>query len=169
MALRKAKLIIGFIYKEDAALNKAQAVLKKKFGEIDFESQVLPFQHTNYYEAEFGQGLKRKFISFRNLILPENLAKIKNLTNRIEKKLSCGPSRLINIDPGYLSLSKLVLASTKDYKHRIYLGGRIYAEVTLFYQDKTFQPWECTYPDYRSPEYIAIFNKIRQKLCTPPI
>ena len=73
-----------------------------------------------------------------------------------------GISRIINIDPGYLDLSKLILASTKDYKHRIYLTKGIYAEVTLFYQDKTFCPWEWTYPDYKTGEYIEIFNRIRQ-------
>lgn len=156
------KLIIGFIFKEENILNEAKAILVRRFGKIDFESQTLPFVHTDYYEKEFGEDLKRKFISFTKLVLPCDLPKIKIITNKIETKLSSGSSRLINIDPGYLDLAKLILASTKDYKHRIYLNRGIYAEVTLFYQDKTFQSWQWTYPDYKTPEYIAIFNRIRQ-------
>lgn len=159
---KPVKLIIGFIFKEEPALNKAKVILTRRFGRIDFESTGFPFTYTSYYEGEFGTGLKRKFISFKKLIPPSTLAKIKTAANRIEKALSKAKKRRVNIDPGYLDLSKLVLASTKDYKHRIYLDRDIYAEVTLFYQDKTFKPWEWTYPDYKSGEYIAIFNQIRQ-------
>lgn len=155
------KLIIGFIFKEEKVIDKAKGLLERRFGKIDFESQTLPFTHTDYYENEFGKDLRRRFISFKKLILAENLPKIKIITNLTEKKLSSHTRRQINIDPGYLSLAKLILASTKDYKHRIYLNRGIYAEITLFYQDKTFNSLEWTYPDYKTPEYIAIFNSIR--------
>jgi len=155
------KLIIGFIFKEENAPDKARPILEKAFGKIDFESQNLAFNHTAYYEKEFGKDLNRRFISFKKLISPSDLPEIKIHTNRVEKKLSSGSSRSINIDPGYLDLAKLILASTKDYKHRIYLNRGIYAEVTLFYENKSYRPWEWTYPDYKSGEYIAIFNCIR--------
>jgi len=159
----KVKLIIGFIFKENEFYLKAINPLTRHFGNIDFESREIPFNHTQYYQKEFGKNLKRKFISFAKLIPPEKLAKIKALTNIIEKKLSSkGDLRRINIDPGYLDLAKVVLATTKDYKHRIYLNSGIYAEVTLFYRNKSFNPWEWTYPDYRTAEYLEIFNKIRQ-------
>ncbi|MBU3958775.1 MAG: DUF4416 family protein, partial [Candidatus Omnitrophica bacterium] len=93
---------------------------------------------------------------------PHTLAKIKIITNQIEKKLSSAESRRINIDPGYLTLAKLILATTKDYRHRIYLRKGIYAEVTLSYQGKTFCPWEWTFADYKTVEYIDIFNRIRE-------
>jgi hypothetical protein len=156
------KLAVGFIFKDQAILLKAESILRKKFGDLDFESETLPFTYTDYYEKELGKGLKRKFISFKKLILPESLTHIKVLTNNIEKKLSVDAHRLINIDPGYVDLSKLVLASTKDFSHRIYMGRGIYSEVTLMYQDKTFNSKDWTYPDYRTPEYIAIFNRIRE-------
>lgn len=156
------KLIIGFIFKEGHICDNAKIVLQRYFGKIDFESPLFDFNHTDYYEKEFGKPLKRKFVSFKKLILAQNLPKIKITTNKIEKGLSQGASRLINIDPGYLDLSKLVLASTKDYRHRIYLDRGIYSEVTLFYQNRTFNPWEWTYPDYKTSEYIAIFNQIRK-------
>jgi len=190
------KLIIGFIYKEEDALNKALGQLKKHFGKTDFESRIIPFVYTDYYEREFGTGLNRKFVSFRKLIAPSSLAEIKTLTNKIENeapqalargfrsgilerpfliralkgaglrprkyKLSAERLRRVNIDPGYLDLSRLVLASTKDFSHRIYLNQGVYAETTLIFKAKTFQPLEWTYPDYRTSEYIEIFNQIRE-------
>ncbi len=156
------KLFVGFIFKKECVLSQAEHILKKRFGKIDFVSKIQPFVHTAYYEREFGKDLKRKFISFQRLILPQQLSQIKIITNKIEEKLSEDRGRLINIDPGYLDLSKLILASTKDYKHRIYLNKGIYAEVTLFYQDKTFKFWEWTYPDYKTVEYIKIFNQMRE-------
>jgi len=155
------KLICGFIFRETQALDKARAILERKFGPIDFTSVTLPFKHTNYYEKEFGKELKRNFIAFKKLIPAGSLARIKITANAIENKLSRKKMRLINIDPGYLDLAKLVLASTKDYVHRIYLNSGIFAEITLFYADKTFKPWPWTYPDYKTEEYATIFNAIR--------
>lgn len=156
------KLIIGFIFTDENILNKAKLYLIKKFGQIDYESQILVFNHTNYYEKELGAGLKRNFISFKKLVEADRLVSIKLFTNKLEQKLCLGSGRRqINIDPGYIELSKLVLATTKDYAHRIYLRQGIYAEITLFYQDKSFRYRDWTYPDYRTSEYIGIFNHIR--------
>lgn len=156
------KLIIGLIFKEEEAFNRAFEALISRFGELDFKSKVLSFTHTNYYEAEFGRGLKKVFIGFKKLIPPQSLPGIKTIANKIEKGLSKGKRRTINIDPGYMDMAKLVLASTKDYKHRIYLNKGIFAEITLFYQNKSFLPWDWTYPDYKSRDYTEIFNKIRE-------
>ena len=156
------KLIVGFIYKDKSILAKTESILRKNFGVIDFQSKTFAFTHTDYYNKELGTGLKRKFISFKKLILPQELAAIKVLTNSIEKRFSKNSRRMINIDPGYIDLPKLVLASAKDFSHRIYIGRGIYAEVTLSYQDKAFKWYEWTFPDYRTPEYIEIFSKIRK-------
>jgi hypothetical protein len=156
------KLISGIIFKDEGSLREAEMILRSHLGEIDFESDLLPFAYTDYYEKEFGGGLLRKFISFRKLIAGERLASIKILTNKIENRLAKNGLRLVNLDPGYLTLAKLVLASTKDYSHRIYLGKGIFAEITLVYQGNNFQPQSWTYPDYRSAEYKKIFLKIRQ-------
>lgn len=156
------KLIVGFIFREDSVLKKAEGILENKFGGIDFESQTLSFAHTDYYRSEFGDGLKRKFIGFKKLIPANLLPRVKTATNKIEDKLSADGRRLINIDPGYLDLAKLILASTKDYQHRLYLDKGIYAENTLFYQGKSFRPRDWTYPDYKTPEYLDIFNQIRK-------
>jgi len=158
---KPVKLIVGFIFKDKQAFNKARLILTRRFGRIDFESNPVLFSLTDYYQEEFGDGLSRVFISFNKLIKPRQLPGIKILTNKIEKKLSQAGKRLVNIDPGYLDLPKLVLASTKDYVHRIYLDKGIYAETTLCYQGKSFQGWQWTYPDFRTNEYINIFNHIR--------
>lgn len=156
------KLITGFIFKEESVFDKALIILQKKFGGIDFESKTLPFNLTDYYKSEFGSNLKRKFVSFKKLIPPQNLSRIKRFTNKLEEKLSINSRRLINIDPGYLDLAKLVLASTKDFAHRIYLDKGIFAEITLFYKNKTFRHHKWTFPDYRTRDYISVFSRIRQ-------
>ena len=112
-----------------------------------------------------GSPLKRQFISFEKPISPEKITDIKLFTNSIEEKLCVHKKRRINIDPGYMSDSKLVLATTKEHFHRIYLNKGIYAEVTLYWRKGSFQPFEWTYPDYRTREYIDILNAIRKVKC----
>ena len=113
-----------------------------------------------------GEGLKRRFISFSKLISMGDFYRIKLYANRLESKFLNASKRLINIDPGYLDQAKFVLASTKDYAHRIYLHKGIFAEIAISYRGNTFTPNEWSYPDYRSKEYIDIFNQIRS-LYTP--
>lgn len=158
------KLIISAFTQKINSFQNLENVLSKKFGPIDFRSDIINFNHTDYYRNEFGDDLKRKFISFKKLILPENLFKIKILTNKLEKKFNINDKRQFNIDPGYISQSKLVLASTKNYSHRIYIKNGIYQEVTLIFKNKTFWPLNWTYPDYQSKDCIEIFIKIRDIL-----
>jgi Domain of unknown function (DUF4416) len=157
----QVKLVLGFIYKDEAIFIKSRNQLKRKFGRIDFQSDPLDFNYTAYYEKEMGVGLKRRFISFTKLMHIQDLYLVKLYTNRLEAKFLSSGARQVNIDPGYVDLAKLVLASTKDYAHRIYLRKGIFAEVTLSYRNNSFTFNDWTYPDYRSQEYIDIFNKIR--------
>ena len=158
---KQAKFFIGLISANIELLDKVTAYFTRRFGPIDLSSAVLDFDSTIYYNREMGNALKRKFISFKRLISIENINVIKLLTNKQEKKFSSQGKRKVNIDPGYITLSKVALLTTKDYYHRIYLGKGIYAEVTLFYNNKSFRPFEWTYPDYRSVGYIGFFNKTR--------
>lgn len=157
------KLIIGLIYRRPSLKDRALDSLKKHFGEIDFSSQPLDFDCTEYYYSELGRPLRRIFVSFRKLLPEDSLADIKRYTNTLERRFSLRGKRRINIDPGFLSSGKVVLATTKDHCHRVYLGKGIFAEVTLFYRRGTFRPWPWTYPDYQSKEYIDIFNTIRNE------
>jgi hypothetical protein len=141
--------------------------LEKKLGPVELKSHIFPFIYTDYYEAEMGKDIKRQLFSFQKLMDPGTLADLKLFTNKLEeefqKERTVRPERgrPINLDPGYLTGSKLVLASTKDYYHRIYLGKGIYAEVTLRYVRGAFEPLPWTYTDYRSKEYMDFFTEIR--------
>lgn len=158
------KLVIGAITSSEGILIEAKVGLEKKFGPLDFQSPLMPFNYTEYYEKEMGPNLLRQFLSFQRLISPRKLVAIKLYTNRLERGLSRArnsPSRTINLDPGYISVPKLVLATCKDYAHRIYLDKGVFAEVTLHFQQGTFRPRPWTFPDYRSKGYIQSFNAIR--------
>ncbi|MDP2920870.1 MAG: DUF4416 family protein [Candidatus Omnitrophota bacterium] len=177
----KVKLIIGMLAKDKKLFKDAERFFIRDFGPIDYKSPALNFNYTDYYKEEMSSPLKRVFISFKKPIPPEKIADIKLLTNSIEQKFAIrtNSSRLrsknivrasgasrelkrrINIDPGYISDSKLILATTKDYFHRIYLRNGIYGEVTLRWRKGGFEPFEWTYPDYKSTEYITILNTIR--------
>ena len=158
----KVKLITGLLSSDEALLDGICVTLEKRLrNNIDFKSDIIDFTYTDYYSKEMGGGLKRRFLSFKRLLRLDDIAKMKLLTNDIEQKLSVGGRRIINIDPGYVDLAKLVLLSTKDYSHRTYVGKGIFAEVTLHYKDKHFNFWPWTYPDYKSEEYGRIFNTIR--------
>ena len=158
----RVKLITGFIYKDEAIFIKARDKLKRKFGSIDFESASIDFNYTDYYRVEMGNGLKKRFVSFHKLIPAQELYRIKLYTNRLEKRFLAAKNRQVNIDPGYLDAAKLVLATTKDYAHRIFLRKGIFAEITLNFKGDSFFGNDWTYPDYCSREYIDIFNQIRK-------
>ncbi|MGE5280613.1 MAG: DUF4416 family protein [Deltaproteobacteria bacterium] len=156
-----AKLIIGFIWNNDAALDKALRVLTRRFGPTDARGPDLPFDGTDYYVREMGPGLKRTFVGFRRLIRTTDLPAIKLGTNALEKRLAPEGRRRVNIDPGYVSLAKLVLATTKNYCHRLYAGRGIFEEVTLSFRNNAFEPLAHTYPDLRRTQNIAFFNAVR--------
>ncbi len=158
------QLFCGVIFSRAAPVDDVKAGLEKEFGTIDFTSGVFDFNETDYYEKEMGPGLRKIFFSFETLISPGTIADIKLVTNRIEHEYprnEDGSGRLVNLDPGYLSLAKMTLATTKDNFHRIYLGKGIFAEVTLKFEKKKFRPLPWTYPDYRTEEYIEYFNELR--------
>jgi len=164
VAPQPVKLFVGFITNDLAILKKAERELMRKFGPVQSESPLFEFNFTSYYTGEFGNNLKRKFICFKRTRSPENAQSIKIQTNRLEEKFSRVGKRRINIDPGYLTLSKVILLTTKDYSHRIHLGKGMYAEVALSYKQKTFRPFAWTYPDYASRGYIDFFNRVRDGL-----
>ena len=158
------KLVVGLIGKELSVFEKTKDILERKYGKVDFVSPVFNFDQTDYYEKEMGKGLKRVFLTFGRLIGADQLVVIKRFTNKIEKKLKQDVHhRSVNIDPGYISLSKLVLATTKSFVHRIYCKDGIFEEITLLFKNKTFMPGPMTYPDYRALTHITMFNEIRNK------
>ncbi|MDH5174075.1 MAG: DUF4416 family protein [Elusimicrobiota bacterium] len=159
------KLIMGMIATDVELFDKVTQILVGKFGPVDLKSDVFRFEKTDYYEEEIGRNLKRQFLSFSGLVEAKQIVEIKLFTNSLEEKFSLSkdePSRLVNLDPGYLDCTKLVLASTKDSPNRIYLRDMIYAEIILYFSEGTFKPRPWTFPDYKSREYIETFNQIRK-------
>ena len=162
------KLIIGILAANHQCLNTAVEAITKKFGQEDFTSEVWDFDQTEYYKDQTGSHILRQFVSFENLISPEKLAKIKLQTNKIEQKLAAKLAmplpRPVNLDPGIIEPSKLILASTKNFSHRIYIGKQMYAEVTLSFNKGKWISFDYTFPDYKQQRYHAFLSKVRNRL-----
>ncbi|MBI4329711.1 MAG: DUF4416 family protein [Chloroflexi bacterium] len=160
---RPVKVFAGLLTGRPSCLPQARAALEETLGPADYASEVMDFTFTGYYEEEMGVALKRQFFSFDRLETPEKLAEIKLFTNSLEEKWAENGRRLVNLDPGYLNEARVVLASTKDFAHRIYIGQGIYAEITLLFQHKRFEPLPWTYPDFRSEAYHRVLGAMRAR------
>lgn len=163
---KPVNLIIGVLTSIPALLSEIDKTLEGYFGHIDLRSDILPFNFTDYYTEDMGKGILRQFYSFEDLIMPDEIASIKVQTNHIEEYATSSNKyavqRPINVDPGYINESRLILASTKDFSHRIYLREGIYAEVTLNYRKGVYESFPWTFPDYRSSEYQNLFLRVRE-------
>ena len=159
----RVRLFSSLFSTEKDLIDKAIEELVELFGLPDVITPWLMFERTRYYEREMGWPLYRRFITFKELIRPEELVEKKLNTNKIEAKYSVDGKRRINIDPGYICLERLVLATGKNYTHRIYLSHGIYADLTLVFNKGTFKPLEWSYPDYSDNESIEFFNNEREK------
>ena len=158
---KPVKLFLGLLIAKLPLLPQIYEALEKELGPIELSGELIDFTYTNYYESEMGAGLKRQFLSFRKLIAPDRLPEIKLFTNGLEKNFAEEGRRRVNLDPGYLTAANLVLATTKNFSHRLYLGKGIYGEVTLIFKGGKFEPLPWTYPDYRSN--LDFFHEIRRK------
>ena len=156
------KLICGVLTSNPESDDRVISRLRERFGSIDYTCSPFPFTYTGYYDDEMGTPITRFFLSFECLVDPTGLAAIKNFTNTIEEEFSEGGKRRVNLDPGLISLKRLILASTKDNGRRIPLSDGIYAEITLIFTDGTFHPVPWTYPDYRTERYLDVMKTIRE-------
>jgi hypothetical protein len=159
-----AKLIMAVMHTRSVDLAGLISKLTDRHGAVDSRSEPYHFHHSNYYRSEMGPDLLKFFLSFGPLVPQDRLYKIKEETNRLEREgAEPDGERNYNLDPGILTLSSVILATTKGYSHRIYMGEGIYQEVTLLYSGDGYQPLPWTYPDYRSPgtlEFMAEARKI---------
>ncbi|MEK7484967.1 MAG: DUF4416 family protein, partial [Planctomycetota bacterium] len=144
-----------------------EAILKKLsgvWGAIDAVSDSWPFTFTSYYEKEMGVTIFRCFVTFQVLKDPAELMIWKGRSNELEKEFETLEwSRPVNLDPGYFDLGKVILASTKDHAHRVYLGQGIFGEVTLYAKKGAWASWPWTYPDYLDPRYHHFFWDKREE------
>jgi hypothetical protein len=158
---RPEKLICGVLTSRVELIDPVISKLTISFGPVDYRSREIPFDFTPYYDDEMGTPIVRLFLAFDTLLQPDRLAECKVKTNQIEDEFSEGNRRRVNLDPGLISLKRLILASTKDNGRRIPLSDGIYAEITLIYVEGSFQPVPWTYPDYRSDFYLDAMKEIR--------
>lgn len=153
-----------------ALLDWGCAHLEKQWGPIVERSEDFAFDMTDYYEATMGRELVKRLVAFHQLIDPGELVEAKLQTNAWEQQCPDEPAmrgveRPLNIDPGYVSEAKVVLATMKDRDHRLYLGRSVFGEVTLYYQlPGRWQASRWTYADYRSETAHAFFMAVRERL-----
>lgn len=156
-------LVCGLLAPDSSLLATAEAALWAEFGPVTLRSAVIPFDFTDYYTPELGPGLQRCWIA-QGRVAPWRLAEFKLAAGRIEQRLGVAGRRRVNIDPGVLTLHSLVLASTKNFAHRIALAEGVYAELTLIWRNRDFRPLEWTYPDYRSETCLEFLRGCRAAL-----
>ncbi len=159
------KLFVAVLTSIPESLAEVEQRLSTLFGSVDLRSEAFAFDSTHYYDREMGSPICRYFLGFSDLIGPEEIAAIKLKTNELEAALApafAAVKRPVNLDPGYLEQSKIVLASTKNYYHRLYISGGIYAEVTLHFEDGRWKSLPWTFPDFQSGRYDAFFTKLRK-------
>jgi len=160
--------ILAAFSRHETALAWARERAVEFWGPVALESPVFDFRETEYYAPAMGHGLKKIFWAYERLADPAELASWKRQTNQWEADYNSQgihpESRPLNLDPGYMTLGKLVLASTKDHAHRIYLHQGIYAEVTLVYQQRAWRTREWTFPDFQRADYHEFFNAARRLL-----
>lgn len=163
-----ALLILAAISRHEEALAWARDTAAAAWGQVALASTAFDFTETDYYRATMGSDLKKQFFAFERLISPDRLVESKLQSNRWETEYAAAhrgdETRPLNLDPGYLTLAKFVLASTKDHWHRLYLGRGINAEVTLHFRGGAWQPSEWTYPDYRRSDFHEFFVQCREFL-----
>jgi len=162
-------MICGIIASNESIFHMAEEKLIQVYGDLDSESPLFRFDFTDYYEKQMGKNLKRKFLSFARLIKPEKLSAIKQETNRLEEKIReelQADHRVVNLDPGYLTLSALIMATTKDFAHRVPLQNGIYAHLEFLFGKNDVRTLDWTYPDLKSEEYRDYFLEVRRNYLT---
>jgi len=161
--VKPVKPICAVTFTKEVDLDSVISELEKILGSVEARSDTYAFNYTDYYTQEMGIGLRKFFLSFQKLQMPDFLADMKNKTNAVEKAFAKQGKRRINLDPGYVTSAKVVIASAKDFAHRIYLGKGIYGDLQLQYRHGQFWPEKWTFPDYTSQPVIAFFEKTRRK------
>jgi hypothetical protein len=162
--------VLAAFSRHGEALDWARDRAAAAWGPIAFQSRPFEFDQTRYYDPTMGPGLRKVFFAFADLADPAGLVEWKLTTGDWESQYAAigrhPESRPLNLDPGYLTLGKLVLASTKDYAHRIYLRQGIFAEITLYWRHGRWEHHEWTFADYRQAAYHEFFSQCREYLHT---
>jgi len=157
----KVKLVAAVTFQDAGQRAAAEEFLTNHFGPVDLRSEIIPFSFTGYYADEMGADLLKVYVSFEQLIKRDRLPSIKLLTNQYEQSAAHEGRRTVNIDPGYIGEASLILATTKNFSHRIYLGEGIFGDCHLIFEGDAFKPLPWTYADYREPAVLDFFKLVR--------
>jgi len=160
---KPAKLVIGFFLHEKSLGTSVVENLVERFGDVDIVSEWMPFDQTTYYEPEMGAPLHRRMMAFETLIQQSELARVKLFANEIEKQFADKGKRVVNVDPGYMLLERFVLATGKNFAHRIYIGKGIYADLALVFRHGRFEALPWSFPDYAGDRVQAFLMRVREK------
>lgn len=153
---------------DEKAIRWGREALEDRWGPIELQSSIFNFDQTKFYQKQMGDDLRKQFVAFKNLVDPAFIVDAKLFSNQLEQEYreiaATELNRPINIDPGYVTEAKLVLATTKDRDHRIYLDRGILAEITSYYQGHHWQTSRWTYPDYNTPLCHQFLTQCRDYL-----
>ena len=155
--------IVAILWADRDALDAAKEVMVEAWGELDYEGADHVFDATDYYRSEMGEGLHRRLVSFRELMSPESLVERRLRSGSIEDSLRGPNGRRVNLDPGYLDLGKVVLASLKGLSQKIYLGRGVYADLLLRFHSGAYRPFDWTFPDFRDQRYERELLEMRAR------
>ncbi len=163
-----ALMICGLLFSSRDVFSRAVNRLEARFGPVCIVSPEWNFTHTDYYSQEMGPDLIRVFLVFDRMVPQDCLVDAKLGCRAIEEEFMGEtargtPGRRVNIDPGLLTPERLVLATGKNFTHRIYLGSGVFAEITLMASRSGFKTLEWTFPDYASPDILEFWNGMRRK------
>jgi hypothetical protein len=156
-------LFVAALYAPNFSDAAASELIAEHFGNALLPGPLFDFTFSAYYADEMGPSLRKAFFVLDRMIDPAELPEWKLRAMALEEQHSRGGKRTINLDPGYLEAPKLVLATAKNFAHRIYLGRGVYADVQLYVRDGKFQTNSWTYPDYKLPEHLRFFERARAK------
>jgi hypothetical protein len=162
------KFFVAVLANPAVPADEIRAALVETFGPVDLSAGPWPHTFTDYYRDEMGEGLLRSFFAFRGLIDPAELVGLKLCSGELEAEFAArglgGVARPVNFDPGYVTDAKVVLASLKDFSHRVYLKDGVYGEVTLHLEGGQWRDRPWTFPDYRTAPYKDFFMQVRTRL-----
>lgn len=157
-----AALIVAAMWSPSFEFSDILTCLENEFGRIAFHSPVFSFSKlSSYYAPEMGENLSKCFFAFEASIDRHRLIEMKKRTYDIETKfLTNTGERQVNLDPMILTLENLIIATSKNYSHRVYLGDGVFGDLALIRKGRQYQPLPWTYPDYQT--HLDFFEKVRQ-------
>ncbi len=156
-----AKLLASIIYRDEERFAVARDLFAERIGAVERVSGPFPFDFTEYYAREMGAPLARRFVVAAGVVARDSLAAAKAAAEKIEEALAVGGRRTVNVDPGLLTEESFILATGKNYSHRVYLRDGVFADLTLVYRKGAYRALPWTYPDYASDAVRAFLSDVR--------